>query len=92
MAKFAKDNNSKKKFEASSYNNFRNNLIPNLQRAITQTKKFLFKFVIFWLQISFWPFTRGITLQRETIQTKKIRVSYFLMRNPYMKFHKPNFF
>ena len=34
---------------------------------------------------------RGITRQGEIIQTrKKIRVSYFLMRNPYMKFQNPS--
>ena len=38
---------------------------------------------------------RGITRQGEIIQTrKKIRVSYYLTRNPYMKFKNPslNFF
>ena len=45
----------------------------------------------FW-DISFYPFKRGKTPQMEIIQTKKIQVSYFLMRNPFMKFQNPNFF
>ena len=37
--------------------------------------------------ILLWPFKRDITPQREIIQTKiKKQVSYFLMRNPFMKF------
>ena len=42
-------------------------------------------------QISFWFFQRGINPEREITQRrKKMCVSYFSMRNPYMKFQKPS--
>ena len=43
-------------------------------------------------KISLLAHKRGITRQGEIIQTrKKIRVSYFLTRNPCMKFQNPSF-
>ena len=52
---------------------------PNLQREIITYK------------IALLALKRGITRLGEIIQTrKKIRVSYFLMRNPYMKFQNPS--
>ena len=40
---------------------------------------------------SFWFFQRVITPEREiTLTTKKMCVSYFSMRNPYMKFQNPS--
>ena len=42
-------------------------------------------------RFSFWFFQRGITPEREITRIrKKKRVSYFSMRNPYMKFEDPN--
>ena len=42
-------------------------------------------------QISFWFFQRGITPEREITRTeKKPSVSYFSLRDPYMKFQNPS--
>ena len=42
-------------------------------------------------QMLFWFFQRGITPEREiTLTRKKTCVSYFSMRNPYMKFQNPS--